>query len=117
MSGNLACRAKNCIHNKRSTCGASNIHIRGANATSGDFTECSSFMEKGIKNSLENVYNYNIGGNTYNNYNYGVNPQINCDATKCQYNINGDCVSNYVQIDGIGALDSNRTGCQSFRYY
>lgn len=117
MSGNLACNAKNCIHNSRSVCGANNIHIRGANATAGNYTECGSFMEKGIKNSLENVYNYNIGGEVYNNYSGGTTPNIACDAVKCQYNINGDCVSNYVQIDGVGAVDSNRTGCQSFRNY
>ena len=119
MSGNLGCNAKNCIHNNQSICNASNIHVNGANASSSDYTECGSFVEKGIKNSLSNVYNMNIGGEIYNGYNSGsgMGPNISCDAASCKYNINGDCISNYVQIGGVGAFSSNRTQCETFRNY
>ncbi|MDU1412177.1 MAG: DUF1540 domain-containing protein [Clostridium sp.] len=117
MSGNLSCNAKNCIHNNRSLCNANNIHIRGANARSSEYTECGSFVEMGLQNSLSNVYNMNIGGEVYNSYGGGSSPQVSCDAVNCQYNINGQCTSNYVQVGGIGAVSSNRTECQSFRSY
>lgn len=114
MDGNLACNAKNCIHNNRSMCTANNIHIRGANAHSSEYTECDSFSEMGLQNSLSNVYNMNIGGEIYNSYGGGAAPGISCDAVNCKYNINGDCISNYVQVNGIGAFSNNRTQCGSF---
>lgn len=115
MSGNLTCHAKTCAHNNRGVCDAHNIHIAGANAMTCDGTSCSSFIEEGIKNSLSNVYNMNIGGEQYRETrSFNNSPDIRCDAASCEYNINGSCISNYVNIDGQGAYDETMTACQSF---
>ncbi|WP_346939983.1 DUF1540 domain-containing protein [uncultured Clostridium sp.] len=118
MSGNLACNATNCIHNNSGMCSASSIHVQGGNAHSSEYTQCGTFIEMGIKNSLSNVYNMNIGGEvkqSFNNFAGGIGPRIICDAINCRYNINKDCVANFVHINGVGAISSNRTDCDTFK--
>ncbi|WP_040192130.1 DUF1540 domain-containing protein [Clostridium culturomicium] len=117
MSGNLNCNAKNCMHNTYGMCTSNNIHIQGTNAHSKEYTNCGSFEEKGLKHTLSNVHNYNIGGvvdNRFTNSAYSNSSSIQCEAARCRYNINGSCTSGDVNINGPGAISNNRTDCESF---
>lgn len=117
MSGNLNCNASNCTNNTYGMCTAKNIHIQGTNAHSKEYTQCGSFEEMGLKNTLSNVYNPNIGGvieNRFTNSSFDSNTSIQCDASKCRYNMNGNCLSSNVNINGPGAVSNNRTDCESF---
>lgn len=117
MSGNLNCNATNCTHNTYGMCTSNNVHIQGTNAHSKEYTQCGSFEEKGLKNVLSNVYNPNIGGvveNRYSNSAIGGNTSIRCDASRCRHNVDGNCISTNVSINGPGALSNNRTDCESF---
>lgn len=117
MSGNLNCNANNCMHNTYGMCTANNLHIQGTNAHSKEYTQCGSFEEKGLKHILSNVYNYNIGAmvdNQFTNTIYNTNSSIQCEASRCRHNVNGNCTSNSVNISGPGAISNNRTDCESF---
>lgn len=115
MSGNLSCNAKNCTYNIYGMCTSNNIHIQGTNAHSKEFTKCGSFTEKGLKNIRSNVYNPNIYGTVENKFTCSPMEQsVRCDASNCKHNINGDCTSQNVSVNGPGALSNNRTDCESF---
>ncbi len=117
MSGNLSCNARNCTHNTYGMCTSNNIHIQGTNAHSKEYTKCGSFTEMGLKNTLSNVYNPNIGGvveNRFTSSAMGTGTSIRCDASNCRYNMNGGCTSQNISVNGPGALSNNRTDCESF---
>lgn len=117
MSGNLNCNAGNCRHNTYGMCTANDIHIQGTNAHSKEYTQCGSFEENGLRHTLSNVHNYNIGSvveNRFTNSAYSTNQAIKCDASRCRHNLNGTCISHSVNINGPGAISNNRTDCESF---
>lgn len=118
MYGTLSCNAENCIHNDRGLCDANTIKVSGVNAQSSTYTQCDSFAERGLKSALANVFNVNIAGEikqAFNNSSLELTPNIQCDARHCVYNVADKCTADYVQIQGQGALTSQRTECQTFR--
>ncbi|MEG1255093.1 DUF1540 domain-containing protein [Clostridium sp.] len=118
MNGTLTCNANNCLHNISGLCSAKNIHIQGTNAHSSEYTQCSSFTEKGIRNAITNVFNMNVTGEVkqlFSSSNVAMNPRIQCDAANCRYNINGNCGADFIQIYGAVAISSNRTECETFQ--
>ncbi|GAA0115065.1 DUF1540 domain-containing protein [Clostridium senegalense] len=118
MNGSLSCNAQNCLYNANGLCGASVIKIRGGNAESSAFTQCDSFAEKGLKNSLANMFNMNIQGEikqAFTNTSIEMYPKIECDARNCVYNIGNVCSADYIQINGQTALSSTRTECSTFK--
>lgn len=118
MNGPLTCNAENCVHNISGLCSARNIHINGASAHSSEYTSCSTFVQKGFKNAFTNMFNMNVGGEIkqlFNTSSIEMKPTIGCDAVNCIHNMNRICEASYIQIHGLGALNSVSTECQSFQ--
>ena len=62
MNGTLSCNATACVNNITGICSARTINVIGLNAHSSEATQCETFAEKGLKNSLSNVLNMNVVG-------------------------------------------------------
>jgi hypothetical protein len=117
MQGTLSCSATNCVHNQSGLCSASSINIGGSNAHASSSTQCDTFAEKGLKNSLNNVMNMNVTGQfkqIFNSASIEMTPNIRCDAQNCKYNDNKICKAPNVLVNGPGALTSSRTCCETF---
>jgi hypothetical protein len=98
-------------------CSASNINVSGINAHSTEETQCKTFAEKGLKNSLTNVLNMNVLGEIKQVFNHDtikMSPNIKCEATNCIHNEKDLCVAGNIIITGIDALSSERTQCETF---
>lgn len=114
---NLKCSAANCVHNMSGACSANSISIIGNNAYSSLSTNCGSFAEKGLRNSISNLSNFNVPGQimqTFGSGYMGMAPSIQCEAENCRYNQNRECTAANVEITGIGALTNSRTHCETF---
>lgn len=118
MSGTLSCSATNCVNNMSGICSAGTINVLGANAHSSDATQCKTFAEKGLMNSLANVLNMNVIGEfkqVFSNKSIEMSPNIRCEARNCMYNKKKLCTADNIMVNGIGALSSERTQCETFR--
>ncbi|WP_017414112.1 MULTISPECIES: DUF1540 domain-containing protein [Clostridium] len=116
-NGALTCSAQSCVHNMTGLCSANVIHVHGAGAHSSEYTNCGTFAEKGLKNTVTHMLNMNIPGEVrqlFNSTEIQMSPKIKCDAIKCRYNDNRDCHANFVQIQGPGAMTSANTECETF---
>ena len=113
----LSCNATNCIHNMSSVCSANDISVIGSGAYSSLSTNCETFAEKGIRNSIYSISNFNVTGQMmqmFNSSSVYMSPAITCLAENCRYNSNSECTASNVQITGIGALTNSRTHCDTF---
>ncbi|MCB2290515.1 DUF1540 domain-containing protein [Clostridium sp. CS001] len=118
MIGTLSCSATRCVNNMSGICSASNINVSGANAHSTEETQCETFAEKGLKNSLTNVLNMNVIGEIKQAFNHDIikmSPSIKCEATNCVHNEKDLCIADNIIISGIDALNSERTQCETFK--
>ncbi|WP_040330514.1 DUF1540 domain-containing protein [Clostridium ihumii] len=118
MSGTLSCTARNCLYNGNGLCTANTIKISGRDAESSIYTQCDTFAEQGLRNSLSNIFNVNIGGEimqAFSNTSIEMSPHIQCDAQKCMYNMGNTCTADYIYINGHAALSNIRTECETFR--
>ena len=112
---NLNCNATNCVHNSSGLCSANSISIVGNGAYSSLSTNCGSFAEKGLRNSISNLSNFNVPGQVMQMFSsMSMGPRIQCAAENCRYNQDRECTADKVQITGIGALTNNRTHCETF---
>ena len=114
MNGTLSCTATNCVNNMSGICSARTINVLGSNAHSSAQTQCETFAEKGLKNSLTNVLNMNIVGEfkqVFNSKDIEMSPSIRCDATSCMHNENKLCVADNIVV----TLDSAKTQCETFK--
>ncbi len=117
MNGTLSCTATNCVNNMSGICSASTINVSGASAHSSEATQCQTFAEKGLRNSLANVLNMNVVGEfkqVFNNESIEMSPNIRCGATNCIHNEKKICVADNIMVNGIGALSSGKTQCETF---
>jgi len=99
-------------------CSASTINVSGSNAHSTEATQCETFAERGLKNSLTNVLNMNVVGEfkqVFNNTTIEMSPSIRCEAVNCMHNLKKVCAAENIMVNGIGALSSVRTECETFK--
>lgn len=118
MSGTLSCSAANCVNNMSGICSASTINVFGSNAHSSESTKCDTFAEKGLKNSLANVFNMNVVGEfkqVFNSESIVMSPSIRCNAASCIHNDNNLCAADNIVVSGMGAANSTRTQCETFK--
>ena len=117
MNGTLSCSATTCVNNVTGICSARTINVLGSNAHSSEATQCETFAEKGLKNSLANALNLNIVGEikqVFNSDSIEMSPSIRCDATNCMHNEEKICVADNILVNVTGALSSKRTQCETF---
>ena len=117
MNGTLSCTATNCVNNMSGICSASTINVSGSNAHTSESTQCETFAEKGLRNSLANVLNMNVVGEfkqVFNSESIEMSPSVRCDATNCKHNENNLCAADNIMVNGLGALTSGRTQCETF---
>ena len=118
MRGTLSCTATICVNNMSGICSASIIHVSGLNAHSSEATQCETFAEKGLKNSLVNVLNMNVVGEfkqVFSSESIEMSPRIRCQAENCKHNEKRICIAEYIMVNGVGALSSERTECETFK--
>jgi len=118
MNGTLSCSATNCVNNITGICSARTINVLGSNAHSSESTQCETFAEKGLKNSLVNVLNMNVVGEfkqIFNSESIEMSPSIRCDAENCIHNEKKLCLADNIMVNGTGALSSARTQCETFQ--
>ena len=118
MKGTLSCSATNCVNNMSGICSASTINVLGSNASSSEETQCETFAERGLKNSFANVFNMNVVGEfkqIFNTESIEMSPSIRCEATNCMHNNKKICAANNIMVDGMGALNSSKTQCETFK--
>ena len=118
MNGTLSCTATNCVNNMSGICSARTINVLGSNAHSSELTQCQTFAEKGLKNSLINVLNMNVVGEfkqAFNNEAIEMSPSIRCEAINCMHNEKKLCVAENIMVNGIDALSSKKTQCETFK--
>ncbi|MCB2293435.1 DUF1540 domain-containing protein [Clostridium algoriphilum] len=118
MRGTLSCTATSCVNNMSGICSAGTINVSGSNAHSTEATQCETFAEKGLKNSLSNVLNMNVVGEfkqVFSNATIEMSPSIRCDAINCMHNLKEECHAENIMVNGIGALSSAKTECETFK--
>ena len=118
MSGKLSCTAVNCVNNLSGLCSANTINVSGASAHSSVATNCETFAEKGLKNSISNVLNMNVVGEfkqVFNSESIEMSPSIRCEATRCVHNKNDLCVADNIMVNGVGTLNTGKTQCKTFK--
>jgi len=118
MRGTLSCTATNCVNNMSGICSASTIEILGSNAHSREETQCETFAEKGLKNSLNNVLNMNVIGEfkqAFNNETIEMSPKIRCEAINCMHNAKHKCIAQNIMVYGKGAICCEKTECETFK--
>jgi hypothetical protein len=118
MSGTLSCSATNCVNNMSGLCSAGTINVFGSSAHTSESTECETFAEMGLKNSLANVFNMNVVGEfkqVFNSESIVMSPSIRCNAESCIHNIDNLCAADNVVVSGVGAITSSRTQCETFK--
>lgn len=118
MSGTLSCSATNCVNNISGMCTANTINVSGASAHTSENTQCDTFAEKGLKNSLSNFTNMNVIGElkqVFNSESIVMSPSIRCVATNCRYNEKKICVADNIMVSGIDVTTSERTQCETFK--
>ncbi|WP_298842429.1 DUF1540 domain-containing protein [Clostridium sp.] len=118
MRGTLSCTATNCVNNMSGICSAETINILGSNVHSCEETQCETFAEKGLKNSINNVFNMNVVGEIkqiFNNDKIQMSPRIGCEVTNCLHNRDEECVAHNIMVHGRGALKSEKTECETFK--
>ncbi|MGH4050670.1 MAG: DUF1540 domain-containing protein [Clostridium sp.] len=124
MRGILSCSATICVNNVSGICSASTIHISGADAHKSEATQCETFDERGLKNSLTNVLNMNVVGEfkqVFSSDSIEMSPRIKCEAVNCKYNKEELCIAKNILVDVIEEcgikktpLCIERTQCETF---
>mgnify|MGYP001607580056 FL=1 len=94
------------------------INVLGSNAHSLEETQCETFAEKGLKNSINNVLNINVIGEfkqVFNKDTIEMSPKIRCEAVNCMHNDEEICSAHNIMVNGKGALKSEKTECETFK--
>ncbi|GAA0078998.1 DUF1540 domain-containing protein [Clostridium sp. CTA-5] len=114
---NLNCSAMDCVHNQSGMCKAGYILIESQEAQATSQTYCANYLQNTGENQAESMGNMNyLGGLTqafYSMEEVRTNPEINCHATNCSYNLYGSCHARNISI----SLDSNeafKAKCKTF---
>ncbi len=118
MSVTLSCSATNCVNNMSGLCSAGTINVFGPSARSSESTQCETFAEMGLRNSLANVTNMNVVGEfkqVFNSESIVMSPIIRCNAARCIHNKNNICAADNVMVSGVSAITSLRTQCETFK--
>ncbi len=99
----LHCDALLCISNRDGCCCRPTIQIGGSEATAFNQTKCDSFrpIDQGATNAVDFDY---------------VNRKmpIRCDAAKCIYNKEHQCVADAIRVAGSSAKNADQTACETF---
>lgn len=99
----LGCDVSSCYYNESKKCCKGDIEVGGYNAENASSTCCSSFRE-------------NSGAS---NCSCCSSPKdkiaISCDAVKCVYNEDKNCVAGNIMVSGGDACNSEETLCASFK--
>ena len=117
MNGSLSCSAVNCVHNLGGLCSANIIHVVGMSAQKSGETQCDTFAEKGLINSITKLANTNVAGEfrqLFDGDDVELFPDVKCDAVNCIYNHERMCSAEAVQITGPHASTSDDTICETF---
>lgn len=119
MTRELYCNAEECVHQYSGLCSAKTINITGKAAESSNATECRTFSRKGFASSVTDVpTNTNVPGGIkqlFNGQSAEMSPDIKCEATKCNYNVEKKCSASNVQIYGPKTNSADGTQCETFR--
>lgn len=118
MIGTLSCTATDCVNNMSAICTASNINILGTDAHGTEETQCGTFAEKGLKNSLTNLLNTNVVGEfiqVFHKDDIAMSPSIKCEATNCIHNEKDLCVADNILITGLEVVGPHNTQCETFK--
>ncbi|MBW6411422.1 DUF1540 domain-containing protein [Clostridium weizhouense] len=114
---NLNCTAMNCVHNQFGMCKAGYILIESQESQTTSQTYCVNYRESTDENEAKAIENTNyISGLSeafYSMDEVRMNPEINCHAQNCSYNLYGSCHARNVSI----ILDSNeafKAKCETF---
>ncbi len=99
----LKCDAKSCIYNCECYCAKSVIHVNDDL----DSKKCVSYSEQKFDHQ-----NYNTEFATMDFSNKYVS--IDCEAKSCDYNANGMCVSEHVNIGCGNEKCKNKAKCNTF---
>lgn len=113
----LACSAFNCVNNVDAICTAAVIDINGENVNSKEGTECETFAPRTLGNAVKNVFNSNYLGVIAKAFDsdHNVGHSIRCTVSKCYYNLDNTCTSDYIQVYGPNANTSTETECETFK--
>ena len=98
----LKCGVKNCVYNCDCLCSKGDIMVGGKHAEKKNETCCESFSDRGrgsARNGMEHPCHV-IG--------------IDCEATRCIYNVDYKCKADHVNIMGDNACVRGETCCGSF---
>lgn len=124
MRGILSCSATVCVNNMSGICSASTIHISGVDAHRSEETQCETFDERGLKNSLSNVLNMNVIGQfkqVFDNDSIEMSPRIRCEAINCKHNEEELCLAKNILVDVLegSCIDKTplcieKTQCETF---
>ncbi|HEY8892055.1 MAG TPA: DUF1540 domain-containing protein [Clostridium sp.] len=124
MRGILSCSATICVNNMSGICSASTINISGVSAHKSEETQCETFDEKGLKNSLTNVLNMNVVGEikqVFDNDSIEMSPRIRCKAINCKHNEEKLCTAKNILVNGIDvssnekkSINIEKTQCETF---
>ena len=100
----LKCTVENCTYNKDNLCAKGDILIGGKYATGVDGTCCESFVERreGFDAFVSSLSHPSRVTN------------IDCEASKCIYNVDYNCKAEKVDIGGCGACRRKETACATF---
>ena len=116
MRGTLSCSATICVNNMSGICSASTIDISGSSAHNSEATQCETFDEKGLKNSLANVLNMNVVGEfkqAFDNDSIEMSPRIRCQAINCKHNEKELCLAKNILVDMVEDSNIEKTDSSS----
>ncbi|SFD22270.1 DUF1540 domain-containing protein [Clostridium uliginosum] len=114
----LNCSARNCANNQQGMCGAGYIMIEGAEAQSSLQTYCSNYREGSSTYEAQSMAGNGYMASLMQAFssidNVGMNPDVNCHATNCFYNLNGKCEARNVSILMDSSQGELNAKCQTF---
>lgn len=119
MSRRLHCLAHNCAYNREELCSAGQIKVKGEDTQEGGNTFCSTFNykeeESGFFSRLSDINLLSGISNMFSNEDQEMNPKVACDAGKCNYNAEGFCDAEDLNISGTSSITSQQTECETFK--
>lgn len=100
----LSCSARNCDHNNDGICRASSILVQGISSCDSKDTYCSTYADLdgdiGLSSGVEDSYLAAMQGFVADTYSIPMSPYVSCNATQCNFNLDGVCEAIDVLIYG-----------------
>lgn len=100
----LKCEAENCTYNKDHLCSKGDILIGGRHAGKAGETCCESFLER--RDGLDAFVSSISRPSSL--------ISVDCEASRCVYNVNYKCHADKVDISGSRANERRETACSTF---